>query len=44
VQDETVYIYGYTRERINEPVLIRTAIVPDENGDEAGVHWLRGTP
>jgi hypothetical protein len=39
--DETVYQFGANKSPNAEPISQRASVVPNEEGAEAGTHWLR---
>jgi hypothetical protein len=42
--DETIYQFGANRSPNPEPISDRASVVPNEEGAEPGVHWLRDAP
>jgi len=42
--DETIYHFGAKKSPNPEPITQRASVVPNEEGSEAGVHWLQDAP
>jgi hypothetical protein len=42
--DETIYQFGVNKAPNPEPISQRASVVPNEEGVEPGVHWLREAP
>jgi hypothetical protein len=42
--DETIYQFGANKTSNPEPITQRASVVPNEEGAESGVHWLRDVP